>query len=114
MPEQRNILDLPAELTAGQEYLETLHLSGGVRIERIISIGHATAEGEWYDQDWGEWVVLLRGQAILSFDDDTRLALREGEWVYLREHCRHRVEMTSESPPCIWLAVHIRTPQEGT
>ena len=52
----------PAALPSpeGPERFETLALgSGSVRDERIVSNGQVTPEGEWYDQDWDEWVVVL-------------------------------------------------------
>ena len=63
--EQGNIF---GNLPAGQmlhEVFETLVSSEGIRIERIISTGQATPEGEWLDQDRDEWVVLLQGAAVL-------------------------------------------------
>jgi cupin 2 domain-containing protein len=40
-----------------------------VRIERILSRGHASPESGWYDQDEHEWVIALRGRGRLEFDD---------------------------------------------
>lgn len=42
-----------------------------MRIERIISHGHASPEGFWYDQGQSEWVVVLKGAARLQFEDGT-------------------------------------------
>ncbi len=43
--------DLPQELT------EVLAENKHVRIERIVSHGHVSPDGFWYDQDENEWVV---------------------------------------------------------
>ncbi len=48
--------NIPSDRSA--EIFEELVGGGAVRIERIISRGHSTAEGEWYDQDSAEWVVV--------------------------------------------------------
>jgi len=53
--------DLPARLT--DERFETLLATPGLKLERIVSTGQTTPEGQWYDQDRDEWVVLLRGGA---------------------------------------------------
>ena len=50
-----------------EELLTTLAERPGGRIERIVSTGQASPPGFWYDQDWGEWVVLLTGAARLRF-----------------------------------------------
>ena len=43
-----------------------------VRIERIISHGHASPADFWYDQAQHEWVIVLKGAARLQFEDGTR------------------------------------------
>ena len=96
---------IPAQLP--EELVEILLDSGSVRIERIVSHGHASPEGFWYDQHQCEWVVVLRGRAILRFEgDETRLELGPGDHVNLPAHRRHRVEWTTPDEPTIWLAVH--------
>jgi hypothetical protein len=47
--------DLPDELST------TLLQASNLRIERIVSHGHASPEGFWYDQDEQEWVMVLQG-----------------------------------------------------
>ena len=75
-------------------------------IERIVSNGQTTPAGEWLEQDRDEWVVLLQGHAELSFADGGSRSLVAGEHVLIPAATRHRVELTSADPPCIWLAVH--------
>src|SRR5262245_27421574 len=54
----KNIFDeLPQHLP--KEVVQTLIRAADVRIERIISHGHASPEGFWYDQGQHEWVVVL-------------------------------------------------------
>lgn len=89
----------------GRECFETL-LQGrdGLLVERIVSHGHTTPEGEWYDQERDEWVAVLEGEARLLFEDGREVSLGRGDHVFLPRHARHRVVHTSS--PCIWLAVH--------
>ena len=97
---------IPTALSA--ERFDTLLQTGACRLERIISIGHATAPGEWYDQDGDEWVILLQGRAGLRFaDEDAVRLLTPGDYVWIPAHRRHRVEWTSQRPPAIWLALHL-------
>jgi cupin 2 domain-containing protein len=78
-----------------------------VRIERIVSTGQVTPEGQWYDQDDDEWVLVVSGSARLRIEGEERdRELAEGDWVLLPAHCRHRVTWTQSEPPTIWLAVH--------
>jgi cupin 2 domain-containing protein len=51
-----------------EEEITQLLRAPAVRIERIVSHGHASAPGFWYDQDRAEWVLLLQGAAILTFE----------------------------------------------
>ena len=77
-----------------------------MRIERIISTGQKSPESGWYDQDDNEWVMVLKGAARLSFDDRTSVHLREGDFINIPAHKRHRVDWTDPDKETIWLAVH--------
>lgn len=94
--------DLPADLP--EELIETLLEAQGVRIERIVSLGHVSPEGFWYDQDECEWVLLLKGAARIRFEEET-LELGPGDFVNIPAHQKHRVDWTSPDEPTIWLAV---------
>jgi cupin 2 domain-containing protein len=97
------------------ERLDELVRTGGVRIERIVSTGQATPPGEWFDQAWDEWVVLLSGGAGLLLEGEAApRELSPGDWVFLPAHQRHRVEWTTAPEPTVWLAVHIGlAPNQG-
>jgi cupin 2 domain-containing protein len=91
----------------GSEIFETLVERGGIRIERIISHGQATLEGEWYDQERDEWVLVLSGRAGLLIEGEAEpRELGPGDYVDLPAHCRHRVVWTDPDGPTVWLAVH--------
>lgn len=94
--------NLPGRLP--DEVFTTLLDAPGVRIERIVSHGHASPEGFWYDQDQHEWVMVLQGAARLRFEDGRR-ELRPGDFVNIPAHRKHRVEWTTPDEPTIWLAV---------
>jgi len=84
---------------------------GHIRIVRLVSQGHASADGFWYDQEEHEWVVLLSGTALLSFEDTLSgriraVTLNPGDWLEIPPHARHRVESTSPDESTVWLAVH--------
>jgi cupin 2 domain-containing protein len=99
--------DLPTD-TLAEECFEALLARPGVRLERIVSTGQATPEGDWYDQESDEWVVLLRGTADLLIEGEASARMLEpGDWVYLPARCRHRVTRTDAHEPTIWLALHL-------
>jgi Mannose-6-phosphate isomerase len=100
-----NIFKLPSVLP-DQEVFEQLIPDHGVLIERIISTGQASPSNFWYDQDRDEWVTLLQGFASIKWKDGHKQDLVAGDTVFIPAHEVHRVEKTSVSPPCIWLAVH--------
>lgn len=96
------------------EDIATLLESGGVRIERIVSHGHASPDGFWYDQPQDEWVVVLRGAARLQFERrDEPVDMKPGDSVHIPAHDRHRVEWTSADEPTVWLAVHFEVATAG-
>jgi cupin 2 domain-containing protein len=96
--------DIPDSLPA--ELLETLIETGSVRIERIVSRGHATPAGQWYDQDRHEWVLLLQGAARLAFADRREVTMAPGDWLQIPARQRHRVAWTDPGQDTVWLAVH--------
>ncbi len=97
--------ELPEELS--HEVFEEIVSRADFRLERIVSAGHATPPGEWYDQERVEWVVLLTGSAGLRFEDEAEVRVLEpGDHLVIPAHRRHRVEWTASSGPAIWLALH--------
>ena len=91
------------------ECVDTLLTRRGLRIERIVSRGQASPPGFWYDQDEGEWVVLLTGAARLRFADETEARLLQpGDWIDIAPHHRHRVDWTDPAVPTVWLAIFYR------
>lgn len=94
--------ELPSNLP--DELFTTLLQADDVRIERIISHGHASAPDFWYDQDQHEWVVVLKGSARLRFED-ALIELKAGDFVNIPSHKKHRVEWTTPDEPTVWLGV---------
>ena len=91
------------------EVVDLLVEHPGLRIERIVSTGQATPEGQWYDQDSDELVLVVDGTARLSIEGESEeRELGEGDWILLPARCRHRVTWTRAEPPTVWLAIHFR------
>ncbi len=97
------LADLPRQLP--HELVQILVTATDVRIERIISHGHASPQSFWYDQPRDEWVLVLRGAARLEFDDGAA-ELRPGDLVNIAARRKHRVDWTTPTEPTVWLAVH--------
>ena len=96
--------NIPAELP--DELFETVTESSSVKIERIVSRGHITPAGDWYDQEQDEWVILLQGEARLAFADRAEeLTLQPGDYLLIKAHEKHRVTFTPTDQDTIWLAV---------
>lgn len=94
--------DLPLNLP--EELFTTLLEANNLRIERIVSHGHASPEGFWYDQDQHEWVVVLQGAARLSIEGADQ-ELKPGDYIDIPARQKHRVEWTTPDEPTVWLAV---------
>jgi cupin 2 domain-containing protein len=104
----RNIFaGIPEQLT--EELFETLLKRDRLHIERIISRGHVTPAGQWYDQAWDEWVLLIQGQATLLYEKERKMiSLTAGDHLLIPARTRHRVEWTHPDMESIWLAVHFQ------
>jgi len=95
-----NLYSLPTDLS--QELTEVLTESNSIRIERIVSHGHASPNDFWYDQDENEWVVVLKGKAKLLFEgDDEPMEMGSGDFVNIPAHKRHRIEWTTGDEPTV-------------
>lgn len=89
------------------ELTETLYRCESVRIERIVSTGQVTPDGQWYDQDRDEFVFVVTGAARLLIEGEEReRELAAGDWLLLPAHCSHRVTWAEADPPTVWLAIH--------
>lgn len=95
---------IPANLD--QELSEVLVNNKTVCIERIISKGHTSPPTGWYDQPENEWVMVLKGEAIISFENKTEIELKAGCYIDILAHKKHRVSWTDPDNETIWLAVH--------
>ena len=93
--------DMPARDSETHRELASMN---GVRVARIVSSHHASADGFWYDQDDAEWVAVIAGDAVIEFGDGTMHTMQAGDWIEIPPHARHRIARTSECT--IWLAVH--------
>ena len=89
----------------GAESFTELVRTGEARVERIAS--RAVTNGDWYEQAWPEFVLLVAGSAALEFADGTTRELKPGDWALLPAQCRHRVAWTDPANETIWLAVHL-------
>ncbi len=97
--------DLPRSTVSDEQFCQLLQRPG-LRIERIVSTGQCSPPDFWYDQDDGEWVVLLQGEARLRFaDEDRDRHLRAGDYLDIAPHRRHRVTWTAPDQVTVWLAV---------
>jgi len=94
---------IPANLE--DELFELIIKNENIKIERIISKGHKSPETGWYDQAHNEWVVLIKGAAIIIFEDK-ELAMGPGAYVNIPKHTRHKVTCTNPEEETIWLAIH--------
>jgi cupin 2 domain-containing protein len=90
----------------GKEDFLTLLETDGVKVQRIVSHAAKSPEEFWYEQSHAEWVMIVRGQAILEFEGGKRIEMKEGDYLTIPPQARHRVHQTA--PETIWLVVHLK------
>lgn len=92
--------------TGDKERVDALFQGQHARIERIISHGHCSPEGFWYDQGEAEWVMVVSGEAILDLKEpEERITLKAGDWLWIAAKRPHRVHWTTPDEPTLWLGV---------
>ncbi|MFH2012036.1 MAG: phosphoribosylaminoimidazole carboxylase [Pseudomonadota bacterium] len=96
---------IPKELP--EEVFDTICSTYNVLIERIVSRGHASPEGFWYDQEKNEFVLLVKGSAGLKLENkDDIVELKPGNYLNIGAHVKHRVEWTDSTCETIWLTIY--------
>lgn len=105
MMKPKNIFqNIPQDLD--KELFEPLLEQRSLTIERIVSKGHQSPDSGWYDQEKNEWVMVIKGKAILIFEDEPSIQLSAGDFVNIPCHKKHRVIWTDPDNETIWLAVY--------
>jgi cupin 2 domain-containing protein len=104
MKSQNIFSNIPRNLD--KELFQSLLTHDTVTIERIISKGQQSPESGWHDQDKNEWVMVLKGKAVLSFEDQSAIQLNEGDFINIPSHKKHKVTWTDPDKETVWLAVH--------
>ena len=95
---------IPEGLT--EEVFDILAQSKDVKIERIVSKGQSSPGSRWYDQEQNEWVIVLKGEAVISFEHGKEIGLKVGNYITIPAHTKHRVKWSDPNTETIWLAVH--------
>jgi len=96
--------NIPCKLE--HEIIESIIKDHAVTIERIISKGQASPESSWFNQEKNEWVIILKGKAIVVFENQTPIQLDEGDFINIPSHTKHRVAWTDPDNETVWLAIH--------
>jgi cupin 2 domain-containing protein len=99
---------LPEPKSLVEEEMAVLVSRPGFHVKRIVSTGHTTPVGDWYDQEDAEWVMVVEGEGVVEWEDGSASKLTAGSWVFIPPHKKHRVAYTSDR--CVWLAVHVLLP----
>lgn len=95
---------LPEDIS--DEIFSELVRGDNIKIERIVSEGHASPASGWYDQTEHEWVVVLKGEAKIAFENGNKVHLIAGSHLTIPAHTKHKVTWTTPDTETIWLAVH--------
>lgn len=97
---------LPEDMS--DEVFSDIVQGNNIKIERIISKGQTSPKSEWYDQEENEWVIVLKGEAKLSFQNNNVVHLVAGSHLNIPAHTKHKVTWTTPNQETIWLAVHYK------
>lgn len=89
-----------------EEKFDLLMKLPNCRIDRIVSCGHSSPQGFWYDQENDEFILLMQGEVVLEFED-RMITMKAGDYMHIPKNCKHRLEKSSIDPVCIWLCVFV-------
>jgi len=89
-----------------EEFFEDIISAKDFKLERIVSEGHSSPDGFWYDQKKNEFVLLLSGSAKISFDSGEKFELKPGDYLIINAHQKHRVDQTDPLEKTFWITLH--------
>ena len=89
-----------------EELFEDIISSENLKIERIISDGHTSPKEGWYESQKNEWVIILEGDAVLTFENSEDIILKRGDYYNITAFTKHKVSHTSKDEKTIWLAIY--------
>jgi cupin 2 domain-containing protein len=104
-----NIFAIENETDSAKEVFIKLFGNNNCIVEKIISTGQSTPENEWLEEDSDEWVILLQGESEINFYNGENNKMGKGDYLLIPSNTKHRVVRTSKNPPCIWLAIHMKS-----
>ena len=87
------------------ELFEVIQQTEQLKIERIVSDGHASPAQGWYDQSEHEWVMVLQGEGVIEFETGEVMTLSVGDYLNIPAHVKHKVLSTSSTEQTVWLAI---------
>ncbi|QOG11584.1 cupin domain-containing protein [Arcobacter sp. FWKO B] len=100
----KNLFESLPSISSKDEDFITLLENKSIKIERIVSSGQSSEDDFWYEQTQNEWVIVLEGDAILSFEDGD-LIMKKGDFINIPAYKKHRVKSTKKNSHTIWLAI---------
>lgn len=103
IPKTANLFDPQPAGEKTERFISILRRPG-FNLEYIVSHGQASEPGFWYDQDDAEWVLLVRGHAVLEFPNHELVDLKAGDFLLIPARTKHRVDYCSDD--ALWLALH--------
>ena len=95
--------NIPSDIP--NEIFEDIIDTGKLRVERIVSKGHTSPETGWYDQTENEWVIVLSGYGVIEYIGGETVVLKQGDYLNIKAHEKHRVIETSSNVATVWLAI---------
>ena len=88
------------------ELFEDIINTENLKVERIVSYGHTSPKTGWYEQKENEWVIVLKGEAVVSFENADDVKLNAGDYINILAYDKHKVSWTLPNAETIWLAIH--------
>jgi cupin 2 domain-containing protein len=95
--------NIPSELP--NEIFEDIIITEKLKIERIVSMGQASPDTGWYDQSENEWIIVLSGYGVIEYINGVKVTLKQGDYLNIKAHEKHRVIETSPDEVTVWLAI---------
>lgn len=86
--------------------VESLLESNIIKVQRVVAQGQASNPGVYCPQPDNDFLIMLKGQMDLDYEQSSKVSLRPEDFIVTTEGQTNRIDSTSRNEDSVWLKVN--------